>query len=258
MPVAQSLVTWNLTVPQGNGKQSSLPINHLQRTKHLLLLLQPLAGHRVQIILWSLKLPWLVADAPSTLVADFETVAPLSSNDPQSTAPTSSSSPSLQFPQPFIPTSSPPSSALAPDDSCESSVAMVLDPDGSLATPPFFPAPPPSNLTLLFPFPPVDSPNPFSHISSDSYPPPSSAVTHLLVLPAYHHSRPVKTYSFKKVNPCLPFESKFLVSPNPFACLAKEPIPPFDPPVDPCSPSLPAPILPAVGSLLPAVENPTF
>ncbi|CDY22212.1 BnaC01g38890D [Brassica napus] len=60
-------------------------------------------------------------------------------------------------------------------------------------------------------------------------------ITHLLALPAVHHPRPINPKNFKKpLSPSHPPPSKYLLSINPFACLAT-------PPAEPPSPSGPAP-----------------
>ncbi|XP_013650376.1 vegetative cell wall protein gp1 [Brassica rapa] len=117
--------------------------------------------------------------------------------------------------------------------------------DGILLTPPSSPPSPPAAV--------------FSQASSEnSYSPPSK-ITHLLALPAVHHSRPINTKFFKKPpspSHSLP-PSKSILSLNPFACLAlqsstpstvTESAPSLDPP--PLSPPSFTSITPAVGSFL--------
>ncbi|CAN6974402.1 unnamed protein product, partial [Brassica rapa subsp. trilocularis] len=141
------------------------------------------------------------------------------------------------------------------EDSIEASVAMDLEPDGSLITPPSSPYHPDSNHPTSTCSSPSGSPIPFALLPSENLSLPTSKITHLLALPAYHHPIPVKTNSIQKANPkTAPPESKFLLSPNPFACLAKDPVPPSDSDFLTLSSST----LPDVGSLLPAGEKSTF
>lgn len=81
-------------------------------------------------------------------------------------------------------------------------------------------------------------------------------ITHLLVLPAVHHSRHVIPKHYKKAISFPSSPSKSLLSPNPFACLALSNIdPPLHPHLPPVDPSL---TTPAVGSLYSARESPNL
>ncbi|KAH0938412.1 LOW QUALITY PROTEIN: hypothetical protein HID58_005873 [Brassica napus] len=118
-------------------------------------------------------------------------------------------------PTPFSFSSSPPSLPFTtPHSSC---LPPVTD-DGILLTPPS--SPPPSPSTVVF----------AKNFTKDT-PLLPEAITHLLALPAVHHPRPINPKNFKKpLSPSHPPPSKYLLSINPFACLAT-------PPAEPPSPS---------------------
>uniref|UniRef100_M4F3Z6 Uncharacterized protein n=1 Tax=Brassica campestris TaxID=3711 RepID=M4F3Z6_BRACM len=191
---------------------------------------------------------------------------PVVSSDLGIPAPTlNSSSPLLRITDPF-PQSQPQQNTIAVDLSTDSGPS-VLPGGPSPSLPPIIPhhpfLPTPVSVDGILLTPPSSPPSPpaavFSQASSEnSYSPPSK-ITHLLALPAVHHSRPINTKFFKKPpspSHSLP-PSKSILSLNPFACLAlqsstpstvTESAPSLDPP--PLSPPSFTSITPAVGSFL--------
>ncbi|KAG2284633.1 hypothetical protein Bca52824_055853 [Brassica carinata] len=148
--------------------------------------------------------------------------------------------PVVTLPDPLLPLIPPPS--LSP--LITPSVTSLND-DGVILTPP------PSPFADDEPSPTLPSDVIFDISHFDLHHPPET-ITHLLALPAVHHSRPVILKTQRKPS----LSSKSLLSLNPFACLSSissdlSPLP------DPPTPSPPSSSLttPAVGSFLETGEN---
>ncbi|KAG2245960.1 hypothetical protein Bca4012_091139 [Brassica carinata] len=116
---------------------------------------------------------------------------------------------------------------------------QLSDSVGTSSTPTpfsFSPSPPsmPSTIPHSSCLPPVTD-DVFAENFTKDTPLLPETITHLLALPAVHHPRPINPKNFKKpLSPSHPPPSKYLLSINPFACLAT-------PPAEPPSPSGPAP-----------------
>lgn len=160
-----------------------------------------------------------------------------------------SRSPVRQSTIPVVPSSPQAVDEVAMDD--QTSSPIILEPDGSIISPP-------SSPLSTHPFDsesnsPPSSDSFYVHFNSETHLHHPSKITHLLALPAIHHPRPVNTKTYKKLTlPRLSTNSKFPLSANPFACLDMEPSS-----TPPQTSFHLLPTLPAEGSLLPVGVKPT-